>query len=230
MTPHNASRKPSKTTNPRKATKPRVTTKPRTTMRHCDFCEFKTEKSSTMSMHTSMNHSSEKKHQCPECPQRFAVRTQLQHHFVNHHCEADIPCGFPGCTFLFKTTTTHRMHYVRAHLKPKNLFTPSSMKGYVTCLTCNVYLKRANMMYHLAQCSAESPFCTNVTAMQKKEIDQGIDELAALSDNEEDGFWGKGASASTEASTEAAGTEAGRMEIDKKEEDLDELLGRVLLD
>jgi hypothetical protein len=145
-------------------------------MIYCNFCPYKTEKGSTMSMHVSMKHSLRKKHNCPECPKQFAEKTQLQHHFVNNHCPADIPCPSPGCTKLFKNTTTQRMHYVRRHMKDKILFTPSSMTGCFSCLTCHIYLKRPNMMYHIAQCSIESPFCTNVAAMERKRIDQGIDE------------------------------------------------------
>ena len=193
-------------------------------MKYCvyDFCDFKTEKGTTMSMHVSMNHSKDKKHKCPdpECNRQFAVKTQLLHHFVNHHCEADIPCGFKGCNFLFKTTTTQRMHYVRAHLKHKNLFTSSFMKGYKTCLTCSKYLKSANMIYHVAQCSTDSPFCTNVAAMEKKKIDKGIDELAALSDGDDD-FWGEKSGEPAEA--------AGVAEMEE-DEDFDRLLGRVLSD
>ena len=136
--------------------------------RHCHYCDFTALKGSTMSMHVSMKHSLHKKHQCPLCSEKFAEKTQLQHHFVNNHCDPDIPCGFPGCTFLFKNTTTQRMHYVRCHMKDKVIYSSSSMKGYKICLTCNTFLKRANMMYHLAQCSPDSPFCTNTAAMEQR--------------------------------------------------------------
>ena len=93
------------------------------------------------------------------------------------------------------------------------------MKGCVTCLTCNIFLKRANMMYHLAQCSAESPFCTNTDALRQKQFDKEMDELAALSDTEVD-VCGVGRS---EAEEDA-------VEEEEDEEDLDGPLGRVLLD
>ena len=176
-----------------------------------------------MSMHVSMKHSLAKKHKCPQCPILFAEKTQLIHHFVNNHCEADIPCGFPGCPHLFKNTTTQKMHYVRNHLKDKKLYAPSSMTGCVTCLTCNIFLKRANMMYHLAQCSAESPFCTNTDALRQKQFDKEMDELAALSDTEVD-VCGVGRSEAEEDAVEDA------VEEEEDEEDLDGPLGRVLLD
>jgi len=169
-----------------KASTPRKSTKQFKSMRQCNYCDYETQNGSTMSMHVSMKHSPTKKHKCPKCPKLFAEKTQLIHHFVNNHCDADIPCGFPECPFLFKNTTTQKMHYVRSHLKDKELFAPSSIKGQVTCLTCNIFLKRANMMYHLAQCSTESPFCINVAALQKKKLDEGIKELAGLSDDEDD--------------------------------------------
>ena len=183
-------------------------------MKRCNYCDYKTKKGSTLSMHVSMKHSLNKKHHCPLCGEKFAEKTQLQHHFVNNHCDPDIPCGFPGCTLLFKNTTTQKMHYVRSHLKDKPLFSSSSMKGYKICLTCNIFLKRANMMYHLAQCSPESPFCTNVAAKEQMTFDKGIEELACMSDNDDD-FWGGGAVTET---ANAVG----------EEEELDELLGRVL--
>jgi len=204
-----------------KATKPRKAPKQFTAMKRCDICDYETKNSSTLSMHVSMKHSLTKKHKCPQCPKLFAEKTQLIHHFVNNHCEADIPCGFPGCPHLFKNATTQKMHYVRCHLKDKKLFAPSSMKGCVTCLTCNIFLKRANMMYHLAQCSVESPFCTNTDALRQKKND---DELAELSDNEEYDFWdavGDAGGAVAGAGSEAAGME-------DVEDDFNRALERVL--
>ena len=190
--------------------------------RHCNYCEYSAMKGSTLSMHVSMKHSRNKKHHCPMCDQKFAEKTQLQHHFVNNHCDPDIPCGFPGCAFIFKNTTTQRMHYVRSHMKDKLVFSSSSMKGYKICLTCNVFLKRANMMYHLAQCSPDSPFCTNVAALEKKAFDKGLDELAGLSDDEED-FWGEG-----EVERRLVVEEVEAVGMEGEDEDLDDLLGRVL--
>ena len=65
-------------------------------------CDFRTHKLSTMSMHIAMKHKKNKPHVCPVCDERFAVKTQLQHHFVNNHCEADIPCRHPQCNKKFK--------------------------------------------------------------------------------------------------------------------------------
>ena len=191
-------------------------------MKRCNYCDFTTKKGSTMSMHVSMKHCLTKKHRCPECIQQFAQKTQLQHHFVNNHCPADIPCGFSGCDFLFKNTTTQKMHYVRCHLKDKLLYTSSSMKGFKTCLTCNIFLKRANMMYHLAQCSTESPFCTNVTAMEKKIFDAGIDELAGMSDNEDEFL---GAGGMEEAAAGSMGFDAGIDELAGMSDNDDEFWG-----
>ena len=196
-------------------------------MKRCNYCDFTTKKGSTMSMHVSMKHCLTKKHRCPECIQQFAQKTQLQHHFVNNHCPADIPCGFSGCDFLFKNITTQKMHYVRCHLKDKLLYTSSSMKGFKTCLTCNIFLKRANMMYHLAQCSTESPFCTNVTAMEKKIFDAGIfdagvDELAGMSDNEDEFL---GAGGMEEAAAGSMGFDAGIDELAGMSDNDDEFWG-----
>lgn len=160
-------------------------------VRHCHLCEFTTKLASTMSMHISMTHTKNKKHECPICHDKFAEKTQLQHHFVNNHCDPDILCGFPGCALLFKNTTTQKMHYVRHHISKALVYTSSFMKGYKTCLTCNTYLKCANMMYHIAQCSPESPFCTNVAAIEKKKMIDAVDpldELMELDDLDEDFF------------------------------------------
>lgn len=212
-----------KPTTPRKCQKKSSKSTQGKAMRRCKICDYETKNSSTMSMHVSMKHSPTKKHKCPKCPKLFAEKTQLIHHFVNNHCPADIPCGFPECPFLFKNTTTQKMHYVRCHLKDKELFAPSSFKGQVTCLTCNIFLKRANMMYHLAQCSTESPFCINVAALQKKKLDEGIVELAGLSDDEDEIIWGQPAKQANKHRDEHKDEDK-----DKEDEDLDGLLGRIL--
>ena len=202
-----------------------------------------------MSMHVSMKHSLHKKHHCPLCTEKFAAKTQLQHHFVNNHCDPDIPCGFPGCTLLFKNTTTQRMHYVRSHMKDQVMYSSSSMKGYKICLTCNIFLKRANMMYHLAHCSPDSPFCTNTAALEKKRAvvvvavvteedkdDEMISMLAELGDLDEDFFQvikekeqeQEQEEQEEEEEEEQEEEEQEEQEEEEEEESLDDIIGRVL--
>ena len=126
--------------------------------RYCPYCAYSTEKASTLSMHISMKHKKSKKHKCPECDQSFAQKTQLEHHFVNQHCEADIECPHPDCTLKFKTTANQKSHYVRNHLNHLSLFSTCIPKTMKQCKRCGHQAKTAAMYYHVAHCSPCSPF------------------------------------------------------------------------
>ena len=107
-----------------------------------------------------MKHTMKQKHECPECFQTFSAKTQLEHHFVNHHCEADIQCVFDGCSKVFKNITSQKVHYTRKHMKQTPLFIATSEKEILQCLTCSHTAKRASIYYHVANCSPQSPFCS----------------------------------------------------------------------
>ena len=133
-------------------------------MRECPYCSYQTEKASTLSMHISMKHSNKRKHECPECHLRFSQKTQLEHHFLNHHSDSDIECPDKDCTMRFKTHTNQQIHYVRKHMDAKTLFAYYEGNEY-ECLFCDYIGKPAAMYYHAAHCSPCSPFY-NTSAMR----------------------------------------------------------------
>ena len=127
--------------------------------RQCPYCEYQTEKASTLSMHISMKHKSKRAHQCYFCHKRFSQATQLQHHIINHHSKPQIHCKEPSCNAVFKNETSHKIHYVRRHMKHLHLFERSSMPGMRHCLSCGTFTAPSAMYYHVAICSPQSPFC-----------------------------------------------------------------------
>ena len=126
--------------------------------KYCSHCDYITKNASTMSMHMSMKHIMKPKHECSECFEKFPTKTQLEHHYVNHHCEANISCKHLGCTKVFKNTTSQKIHYTRKHMKNIQLFVPTETKGYVRCITCNYEATKSAIYYHVANCSPYSPF------------------------------------------------------------------------
>ena len=143
-------------------------------------CDFRTHKPSTMSMHISMKHTKNKSHECPICHEMFSVKTQLQHHFVNNHCEPDIVCRYPQCDKKFKNETSHKIHYARVHMKHILKFKPNFNEGYVQCQYCEHVCKPGGMYYHSANCSPYSPFSPNYKQPEKPEDEEYSDELNLL--------------------------------------------------
>ena len=140
-------------------------------LRQCPYCPYQTEKASTFSMHLSMKHGSKKKHACPECNLRFSQKTQLEHHFINHHCGADIECPEPNCTMKFKTHTNVKTHYVRKHMDSKLYMYKEG--DYYVCSECEYSGKSAAMCYHIAHCSPDSPFynTTNTYPIKRRRLE-----------------------------------------------------------
>lgn len=136
-------------------------TKPSNGNRLCPYCDYRTSKQSTLSMHIAMKHDNERRpHCCPYCSLTFRVRTQLHHHVTNHHVQPWIKCEDPDCSLTFKNPTTAKVHYVRKHLDHKTLFKSvlPPQDDLVQCLSCSKVCKRPSIFYHLAQCSLDSPF------------------------------------------------------------------------
>jgi hypothetical protein len=126
--------------------------------RECAYCDYRTEKQSTLSMHVAMHHG-KNKHFCPWCTKGFTVRTQLQHHLKNHHQDTAVPCKHPDCKMTFRLDTTMKMHYVRKHMNHLDLYRRiKNDKVHSKCMTCGSILKRDAMIYHVAMCSVHSPF------------------------------------------------------------------------
>lgn len=125
--------------------------------RICKYCEYTTNNSSTLSMHISMKHRRVFRHRCPYCYVVFIEKTQLEHHIMNNHTDKNIECPFDSCDKIFRTKTTMKIHYVRKHLKNRELFGIDSF-GELFCYTCREYFKNSAMYYHQAICSKYSPF------------------------------------------------------------------------
>ena len=111
-----------------------------------------------MSMHLSMKHIMKPKHECSECFEKFPTKTQMEHHYVNHHCEADISCKNLSCAKVFKNTTSQKIHYTRKHMKNVELFVKTEINGIVKCAVCPYEATKSAMYYHAANCSPYSPF------------------------------------------------------------------------
>jgi len=126
--------------------------------RYCPQCDYITKNASTMSMHIAMKHIMKPKHECLECFKKFPTKTQMEHHYINHHCEADISCKNLKCTKVFKNTTSQKIHYTRKHMKNDKLFVKTQTNGIVKCATCPYEATKSAMYYHVANCSPYSPF------------------------------------------------------------------------
>ena len=146
-------------------------------VRHCRYCDYSTQKASTLSMHISMKHKKRNKHICPICRDGFSQKTQLEHHFVNQHCPADIPCLDLSCPVKFKTATNQQTHYIRKHMTPDLLYTASNTKGYKRCLSCPHIARTNSIQYHVAQCSPLSPFCTEINALANGDAPENSDDF-----------------------------------------------------
>jgi hypothetical protein len=129
----------------------------------CPYCDCKKKKLSTISMHVAANHASEmgkdvNPHKCeyPDCGKTFPIRTRLQHHINNHHKIDSLHCPFPDCGYSdSKNKATLYTHYVRKHMNYDTM-----CQGTI-CNTCGSD-KNTGIIYHLATCHQESPFCKAV--------------------------------------------------------------------
>lgn len=131
----------------------------------CPYCDCKKKNLSTISMHVAANHASEmgkdvNPHKCeyPDCGKTFPIRTRLQHHINNHHKIDSLCCPFPDCGYTdSKNKATLYTHYVRKHMNYDTM-----CRGTV-CNTCGSD-KNTGIIYHLATCHQESPFCKPVNS------------------------------------------------------------------
>ena len=129
----------------------------------CPYCDCKKKNLSTISMHVAANHASEmgkevNPHKCeyPDCGKSFPIKTRLQHHINNHHKKDSLCCPFPDCGYSdSKNKGALYTHYVRKHMNSDRM-----CKGTV-CNTCSSD-KNTGIIYHLATCHPESPFCKSI--------------------------------------------------------------------
>ena len=126
-------------------------------LKTCSICGFTTHKPSTFSMHVSMKHKTRTPHKCVDCGKEFKVKTQLQHHRINYHSRVKQPCLYHGCKCQFKTLTSHKVHYMRKHMKSHEMFYPNG-DNTVACSTCHQTFTNKAIFYHLASCYPQSPF------------------------------------------------------------------------
>jgi len=135
-----------------------------------------------------------RKHRCIHCSETFSAQTKLNHHIINHHQSAEISCFDTNCSLKFKNSTTHKVHYVRAHLQGQHFETIKVGSDY-RCLTCRkIFNSKSSVVYHVATCSPASPFCkdgsasavaTLLTLVHAPEQTDDLEALASLSDIEE---------------------------------------------
>ena len=124
-------------------------------------CGYKAANKNTLCMHAAMKHGGERPHTCQDCGRSFAVQTQLNHHIINHHGEADISCRDPDCTMMFKAHATHMTHFMRHHVKYIVLFENTEDKKIVRCMSCGKTYKKNAIHYHVSTCNIQSPFHEN---------------------------------------------------------------------
>ena len=126
----------------------------------CPYCDCKKKNLSTLSMHVSVNHASEmgkevNPHRCEYdgCNASFPIKTRLHHHIKNHHEIETLCCPFPNCKYIdSKNKATLYTHYVRKHMNYDKMCKNN------TCNTCGL-TKNTGIIYHLATCDTNSPFC-----------------------------------------------------------------------
>jgi hypothetical protein len=129
----------------------------------CYYCDCKKKNLSTMSMHVSINHASEMgreansvKCQHPGCNKSFPNNNRLQQHIKNHHVIENLDCPFTDCKYSdAKNKQTLYTHYVRKHMNYE------AMCNGNVCNTCSS-TKPTGIIYHLATCNHNSPFCKSV--------------------------------------------------------------------
>lgn len=118
-------------------------------------CEFYTPSPSTFSMHYKKNHTSANI-ECVVCFEMFHAN-DMKHHMVNQHSEPGIPCREKSCDMVFKNETTHKTHYVRAHMTKSSLYRKLANLD-CKCLSCDKMHTENAIIYHVSVCSPQSPF------------------------------------------------------------------------
>ena len=125
----------------------------------CPFCEYKTQKMNTVSMHVAKSHAVEagrevNPHICayPDCGKSFPIKTNLQHHIKYHHEPEYLACPFPKCKHSGKGEPALYAHYGRKHMNYSSM-----CKNGNECNKCGV--KTSGIFYHVATCHESSPFC-----------------------------------------------------------------------
>ena len=125
----------------------------------CPFCEYKTKKMNTVSMHVAKSHAVEagrevNSHICayPDCGKSFPIKTNLQHHIKYHHEPEYLACPFPKCKHSGKGEPALYAHYGRKHMNYSSM-----CKNGNECNKCGV--KTSGIFYHVATCHESSPFC-----------------------------------------------------------------------
>jgi hypothetical protein len=125
-------------------------------LRKCPYCDYKTMKGSTLSMHITRIHVLEagrtiSPHTCKYCKQGFQSVSNLEHHVKNHHEIVTHMCPINSCGYArAKNTTTLANHISAKHLK--------HCYQNDKCLCCGKYIG-SSIKYHVAFCSVDSPLC-----------------------------------------------------------------------
>jgi hypothetical protein len=129
----------------------------------CPYCDYKTKKMNTVSMHVASYHSSEigrspdlYKCEIDGCEKGFPTNTRLQNHIKNMHVISYEKCPHIGCDYnKAKTSGNLITHYAKNHLDCESMY--KSVDGMNICNNCNSSTKHG-IFYHLAICNKASPF------------------------------------------------------------------------
>ena len=129
----------------------------------CPYCDYKTKKMNTVSMHVASYHSSEigrspdlYKCEIDGCEKGFPTNTRLQNHIKNMHVISYEKCPHIGCDYnTAKTSGNLITHYAKNHLDCEAMY--KTVDGINICNNCQSSTKHG-IFYHLAICYKSSPF------------------------------------------------------------------------
>ena len=129
----------------------------------CPYCDYKTKKMNTVSMHVASYHSSEigrspdlYKCEIDGCEKGFPTNTRLQNHIKNMHVISYEKCPHNGCDYnKAKNSGNLITHYAKNHLDYNSMY--KTVDGMNICNNCQSSTKHG-IFYHLAICNKASPF------------------------------------------------------------------------
>jgi len=134
----------------------------------CPYCDYQTQKGSTISEHVRQKHPQNAERPvlsniCPhaDCGRSFQTKSELRHHINSktHQTEetAAFACGECGDRFSKKSAMI--THFVRVHLPHETMMTQIGEDS--KCEHCSKVMKTSSMSYHVGVCHPVSPFSKN---------------------------------------------------------------------
>jgi len=128
----------------------------------CNYCDYVSKKSTTMSEHITRKHAAEAGRQvnpfaCSYCETRFVSKTALSHHVKNHHEISYTKCPIDGCRHMSKTKQSLCAHVVSKHLLVVTVMREIG-DDMCECMSCFKKMKKHGIAYHASKCNPRSPF------------------------------------------------------------------------